>query len=1143
MELRDVRLADRYDLARSPVLLSGTQALVRACLMQRARDRAAGADTAGYVTGYRGSPLGAVDGTFLAARPALEAAPVRFEAGLNEDLAATALWGSQQAGLRGEGRHQGVFGLWYGKGPGVDRSGDVFRHANLAGTAPLGGVLAAMGDDHTCESSTTCHQSDFAMMDAMIPVLSPAGVQDLVDMMLMGWALSRSAGTWVGIKAMKDTIEATGVVDGDPHRLAIALPGDLGAFDPRVHIRLGDTPQEQEARLHGEKLPLAQRFAALNRLNRPVWNGRGERIGLVAAGKSWLDLESALGLLGIDAHAAERLGIATFKVGMTWPLAPDPLVDWAAGLERVVVVEEKRAIVETQLRDLLFDRTARPAVFGRRGPGGAALYRETLDLDAAMVAEGLAAVLADAGIHHPPMDRGRARLRALKVTEPPIAVRQPWFCAGCPHSTSTRVPEGARAYAGIGCHYMVQWMDRETEGFTHMGGEGANWIGEAPFSTRPHVFQNLGDGTYNHSGLMAIRAAVSAGTNITFKILYNDAVAMTGGQTHEGHLTPHRIAAELIAAGVRRVDCVYDPAEGVPEMPAGVALAPRAELDRVQRAIAQVPGTTAIVYVQTCATEKKRRRKRGAFPEAPARVFINSDVCEGCGDCGVQSNCVAVLPMDTPLGRKRQIDQSACTQDTSCLSGFCPSFVTVEGARPRAKAGNGFQVPELPEPALPALERPWNLLITGIGGTGVVTVGALISMAAHLEGRGASEMQMAGLAQKGGAVAIHCRLAPSPADIHAVRLATGEADALIGGDLVVAASPKVLSLTAGGRTRAVCSTEEVVSGQFTVDREFRVPGGRLRDALSARLGADALAMVDAVGLARAVLGNAIYANVLLLGAAWQAGLVPLSLEALQRAIELNGAGVEGNKRAFALGRLAVADPAAAAAAEGGAEAEAPVDPVAHRVAHLTAYQGPALARRYRAGVTRAEAAEQAAGVEGFAEAVAEGYHKLLAYKDEYEVARLHHQTTAAAIAEAFEGVEDGTAPRLRFHLAPPMLPGRDANGRPKKRAFGPWMMRVFGLLRHGKLLRGTVLDPFGHTAERRMERALIAEYEAGLKRWTETLSPATAPTATALARLPLEIRGFGPVKAKAAAEAAETRAALEAALANGDPAPLATAAE
>ncbi len=1134
MTLRDARLSDRTNLAASPVLLSGTQALVRACLIQRARDAAAGHATGGYVTGYRGSPLGTVDRAFEGAAPELAEAGLRFHPGLNEDLAATALWGTQQVALRGEGRVAGVFGLWYGKGPGVDRSGDVFRHANLAGTAPLGGVLAAMGDDHTCESSTTCHQSELALVDAHMPILSPAGVQDLLDLMVTGWALSRYSGLWVGIKCVKDVVEATAVVDGRPDRVALTRPkmalpaGGLG-------IRLQDSPQAQEARLHDWKRPAALAFARANGLDRRGLGRHGARIGIVSAGKSWLDTLHALDMLGLR-DAAEALGVTAYKVGMVWPLEPEGLTAWADGLDLVIVVEEKRALLETQVKEILYHRPDRPRVVGWKDGAGAELFPAKLDLSPGQIAAGLARVLAAEGLRHPPMEEGLARLRAAFEAEraPALAERKPWFCAGCPHNSSTKLPEGARAYAGIGCHYMVQWMGRETEGYTHMGGEGANWIGEAPFSTRGHVFQNLGDGTYNHSGLMAIRAAVGAGVNITYKILYNDAVAMTGGQTNDGGLGPGRIAREVLAAGVARLVAVREASEPVPDLPPQVAVFERERLAAVQRELAEVPGVSVLLYIQTCAAEKRRRRKRGILPKPPERVVINPAVCEGCGDCGAQSNCVAILPLETPLGRKRRIDQSACNLDLSCLQGFCPAFVTVTGATP--KAAERRDLPEVPEPAPPSLDRAYGILITGIGGTGVVTIGAILSMAAHLEGKAASEMQMAGLAQKGGAVAIHCRLAPRAEDIAAVRLAHGEADAVLGGDLVVTAAPKTLALMAEGRTRAVLNRRETMTGQFASAPDLRLPSAEMTAAVAARIGAGAVQTLDATGLAERLLGDAIAANMVLLGAAWQRGLVPLSRGAIRRAIELNGAAVAANLQAFEIGRWAAADPAAAEGALGPAPApaeetlDAAVD---RRAAHLTRFQNARLARSYRAFVAEAEAA----GGPELARAVAEGYFKLLAYKDEYEVARLHAESLPEVLSDSFSAVD-----RVTYHLAPPLLSSTGPDGRPAKRRFGPWMGAAFRLLRHGKHLRGTPFDPFGWTAERRGERRAIRAYRRRMRDLFGQVTAETREIVVALARLPLDIRGFGPVKAAAAERAAEREAELRAALAAG-PAPLAEAAE
>ena len=763
MTLHDVSLNDRFDLSKHVVLLGGIQALVRVLLMQKARDEAAGLATAGYATGYRGSPLGGVDLAMMKANKHLTAADVKFEPGLNEDLAATALWGSQQAELRGEGRVQGVFGLWYGKGPGVDRCGDVFRHANMAGTSKFGGVVACMGDDHTGESSSVLNYSEFAFVDVMMPILSPAGVQEVLDYGLYGWALSRYTGCWVGLKCVKDTIEVTEIVDGDPHRLQIVTPTDFVMPPDGLNIRLHDTPVDQEARLHDHKRFAAEAFARANRIDRRVWGDEKARIGIISSGKSWLDTTHALDLLGLDADEAKRLGITTYKVGMVWPLDMASFREWSHDLELIIVVEEKRKLIEVQIKEAIFDDRRGRRVIGWKDEDGSTVFSVKQALDPVKIARTLGRLLGREGVENETLITRLAQLdeavRADNAEE--IAVRKPWFCSGCPHNTSTRLPEGARAYAGIGCHYMVQWMERETEGFTHMGAEGANWIGEAPFSKRPHVFQNLGDGTYNHSGSLAIRAALAASVNITYKILFNDAVAMTGGQPNEGGLTADRIARELQAMGVKTIVGVYDPKEDIDlgAFPKGVRMRPREELDAVQREMQTVEGVSAIIYIQTCAAEKRRRRKRGKFPDPDMRVFINPDVCEGCGDCGVQSNCVSILPLETPFGRKRTIDQSSCNKDFSCIKGFCPSFVTLEGAKVRKAERAALAIPDLPEPKLPAIDGTYNIVITGVGGTGVVTIGALIAMASHLEGLGAGEMEMAGLAQKGGAVHIHCRIA------------------------------------------------------------------------------------------------------------------------------------------------------------------------------------------------------------------------------------------------------------------------------------------------------------------------------------------------------------------------------------------------
>ncbi|MCF6272626.1 MAG: indolepyruvate ferredoxin oxidoreductase family protein [Rhodobacteraceae bacterium] len=1117
MYLQPVSLTDRLDLSKKTVLLNGTQALVRLMLMQKQRDKDAGHNTAGYVSGYRGSPVGAVDLQMQRAESQLSAADIKFEPGLNEDLAATAQWGAQAAGLRGDGKFDGVFGLWYGKGPGVDRSGDVFRHANMAGTAALGGVVAVMGDDHTAESSTTLHQSEFAFVDALMPILSPAGVQEMLDYGIYGYALSRYCGAWVGLKALKDTIEVTQVVDGSADRITIKTPTDFELPEGGLNIRLLDDRAEQEARVHDFKRFAAEAFARANGLDKRVHGKAGARIGIVSAGKSWLDTAHALETLGIDEAQAEALGITTYKVAMVWPLDMQSFREWAEGLELIIVVEEKRKLLEVQIKEAIFNERHGRRVIGWKKENGELLFTVKGALNPVLVAQKLADTLVSEGAANDALLVAQSALEAAALPDnsAPLARRIPYFCSGCPHNTSTKVPDGSRAYAGIGCHYMVQWMDRDTLGFTQMGGEGANWIGEAPFSKTGHMFQNLGDGTYNHSGSLAIRAALAANTTITYKILFNDAVAMTGGQANEGGLTAPRIAAELVAMGIKKLVVVYDEKEDIDKAayPKGIELVERAEMDRVQRDMREISGTTAILYVQTCAAEKRRRRKRGTFPDIDKRVFINPEVCEGCGDCGVQSNCVSILPLETEFGRKRMIDQSSCNKDFSCISGFCPSFVTLEGATPKKPALKELSLPELPEPIIPAIKGTFNIVATGVGGTGIVTVGALLAMAAHLEGKGAGMMEMAGLAQKGGAVLVHCRISENPGDIKAVRVALGEADAVIGGDIVTTAGPGTLSLMQRGKTGVVCNSHQIITGEFTQNTEFSLPVAQLEVAIEGRIGDAALKMVDATALAEKYLGDAIYANVLMMGAAWQAGLLPLSLKALKKAIELNKAGVEGNLKALQIGRWAVAFPSEAMPDDVTPKAPTLEQIIDTRAGHLVKYQGKRLARKYRKRLAKIKDP-------ALAKAIALGYHKLLTYKDEYEVARLHAETLETAVAANFDSVKS-----MRFHLAPPLFSKNDANGHLIKKEYGPSMMGKFRLLARFKRLRGTPFDPFGRTAERKMERFLIKQYQKDMKNAEESFTEQTRETAIALAELPLSIRGFGHVKLRnveAAAKARET---------------------
>ena len=1171
IELADVDLDDKYTRPRGRVFLTGIQALVRLVLTQRRRDLAAGHDTAGYVSGYRGSPLGGLDQQLWRAKAHLDRHHVVFQPGVNEDVAATACWGTQQAGLDGEGAYDGVFCLWYGKGPGVDRSGDVLRHANLAGTSKLGGVVALLGDDHACESSTTAHHSEYAMVDASIPVLHPAGVQEILDYGLYAIALSRYSGCWTALKCVHDTVEAAASVEIDPERIEIVVPDDPAVPPEGLGIRWPDTPQTQEKRLYEHKLEAVKAFCRANRLDRTVWDSDRAWLGVATTGKSYLDVRQAFEDLGIDEAGARRLGVRLYKVAMPFPLEPEGARRFAAGLDIIVVVEEKRALIETQLKDVLYAAPDAPRIAGKRDEDGRPLFPSAGRLDSNHIAvelgRRLLARIDDGDVDRSPLVERVADLEAILAGADPNPApmeRTPYFCPGCPHNTSTRVPEGSRALAGIGCHYLAQFMDRSTARYTHMGGEGASWIGESRFSKRNHVFQNIGDGTYFHSGLLSIRAAIAADVNVTFKILYNDAVAMTGGQPMDGPLTVPVITRQMQAEGARRIAVVTDEPEKYGArsgLARGTAVYHRRELDAVQRTLREVAGVTVIVYDQTCAAEKRRRRKRGKYPDPPRRAFINPAVCEGCGDCGVKSNCVAVVPVETEFGRKRAIDQSSCNKDFSCVEGFCPSFVTVHGGRLRKGAGvsrEGAPLPALPEPPLPGLDRPYEIIVTGVGGTGVITIGALLGMAAHLESKGCSVLDQTGLAQKGGAVVSHVRIAARPGDVTTTRIANGAADLVLGCDMVVTAGADTRATMRAGKTAVVVNSHETMTGDFTRDADLLFPAGSLMRGIERAAGARQVERVDATRLATALTGDAIATNLFMLGHAWQKGHIPLSRAAIERAIEINGVAVEMNLAAFDWGRRAAADrdaverraaPGAAAGVEvapplegGPSPAHSPgaapgieVAPpreretleslIERRAAFLTDYQNATYADRYRAFVERVRAAERsrAKGMRGLSEAVARGHFKLLAYKDEYEVARLHCAPEFRRRLEAtFEG--DWS---LEFHLAPPLFARRDpATGEPRKTRYGPWMMRVFAVLARLKGLRGTMLDPFGYTRERRRERALIDRYERAVASLLDGLDHANHALAVEIASLPERIRGFGHVKAKGIEEAQHREAEL-----------------
>ena len=1165
--VRSSSLDDKYTTESGRVYLTGYQALVRLPMIQRERDRAAGLNTAGFVSGYRGSPLGGLDLSLWKAADHLAEHDIVFQPGINEDLAATAVWGTQQLALSPKARVQGVFAMWYGKGPGVDRCGDVFRHANAAGSSRFGGVLAIAGDDHAAKSSTLPHQTDHFFKSMMMPVLAPAGVQEYLDFGVHGWALSRWSGCWVAFKAVADTVETSASVDVDPMRVVVREPDDFEMPDGGLNLRWPDPPLVQEKRLLHHKLYAALAYCRANGLNRVVIDSPQPRLGIITAGKSYLDVRQALDDLGIDAALAAEIGIRLYKVGMVWPLEADGVRRFAEGLDEILVVEEKRQLIEYQLKEELYNwrEDVRPRVVGKFDEKGEwALLRGT-GADGHIVVDHGDWLLPAAGELTPAMiakviagrigrfftsEHIEQRLAFLQAKEALLGHRVfaidrvPTFCPGCPHNTSTRVPEGSRAVAGIGCHYMVSFMpDRHTATFSHMGGEGVPWVGQAPFTDERHIFANLGDGTYFHSGILAIRQAVAAfnrprhgrqpTSGITYKILFNDAVAMTGGQPVDGELGVPQLLRQLQAEGVGTIVLVTDGSETpwrVSDLPHGVQLRHRDELDVIQRELRTLAGVSVIVYHQTCAAEKRRRRKRGTYPDPQTRVYINEAVCEGCGDCGRESNCMAILPVETEFGRKRQIDQSACNKDYSCMNGFCPSFVTIEGGRlrhGRAQAGKGERFGPLPAPRLPATGKPWGILVTGVGGTGVVTIGALIGMAAHLDGKGVTVLDMTGLAQKGGSVFSHIRIADRPADLHAVRIATGEANAVIGGDLVVTASVDALAKMAVG-THGVVNCFETPTSEFTRNPDWAFPQDKMQAAIIEAVGQKNFDFLDAGSLATKLLGDAIATNLFLLGYAWQRGWVPVSEASLDRAIELNGAAVEMNRQAFLWGRRAAIDLAAVQREVSPAPVirlrpESLDERIARRAEELTAYQDAAYARRYTDFVARVRAAEAPLGSEALTDAVARNYFKLLAYKDEYEVARLFADPAfRAGIDARFEGEYT-----LRFHLAPTFLARPDPDsGRIKKKVFGPWMETALRWLVKARRLRGTPFDPFGYHPERKAERALIAQYEADIGALLGGLDAEGLRRAVALARLPEDIRGFGHVKAWSMKKAAEKRAAL-----------------
>ena len=1157
--LAKASLDDKYTLPGGRVFLTGTQALIRLMMLQRERDARAGLNTAGFVSGYRGSPLGGLDQALWRAQTHLERHHIRFQPGINEDLAATSLWGTQQVGMFPGARYDGVFGMWYGKGPGVDRCGDVFKHANSAGTSKYGGVLVLAGDDHAAKSSTLAHQSEHIFKACCIPVLNPSNVQDYLDLGLHGFAISRYSGCWVAFKCVTDVVESGASVSVDPERVEVRVPGDFALPPDGLNIRWPDGFLEQEMRLLDWKVYAALAYVRANRLDRIVRDSPRARLGIATTGKSYGDVMQALADLGIDEGVARDIGLRVYKVAMSWPLEPQGARRFAEGLEEILVVEEKRQVIEYQIKEELYsweEARRAPRVVGKFDdngewsraegqPAGSWLLPAHYEHSPAMVARAIAQRLERLGMSQQLGTQFRERLafldfKAAALAKPRVtAVRQPYFCSGCPHNTSTRVPEGSRAVAGIGCHFMAVWMNRATATFTHMGAEGVPWIGQAPFTDEKHIFANLGDGTYFHSGLLAIRAAVAAKVNMTYKILYNDAVAMTGGQHVEGPLDPAIISRQLDAEGVSPIVVVTDEPEKYPAgtgWASGVTIRHRDELDAVQRELREASGVSALIYDQTCAAEKRRRRKRGTFPDPAMRAVINEMVCEGCGDCSAKSNCLSVEPLETEFGRKRAINQSSCNKDFSCVKGFCPSFVTVEGGRLRkglaAQPKSTDEFPPLAEPTPPALEAPYGVLVTGIGGTGVITIGQILGMAAHLEGKGVSVLDMSGLAQKYGAVTSHVQIGRRPEELHATRLDTGGARLVIGCDLVVSAGADALARMDASRTRAVVNASVTPTAEFVRNPDWQLPGSDLQRDIREACGEANVGFVAATELAAALMGDAIATNMFMLGYAWQKGWVPLARESLERAIELNGVAVDFNKASFVWGRRAAVDAERVRRIATPAE----VIPLGERLSRnldelierrvkvLTEYQDESYAARYRALVERVRKLEaERLGSTRLAEAVARSYAKLLAYKDEYEVARLFSNGEfERKIESLFEGDY-----RLVFHLAPPLLAKADPiTGEPRKMRFGSWTMRLFRLLARLKWLRGTALDPFGRTAERRTERALIREYEDAVEALLAGLGPQRHADAVRIASIPEEIRGFGHIKMRSVAAARARQAEL-----------------
>ncbi len=1124
VELRDVSLDDKYSLSQTQAYLTGVEALVRLPILQHQRDQERGLNTAGFVSGYRGSPLGGVDQAMWKAEKYLDQHNIKFVPGINEDLGATAVQGSQEVGLLPGSQFDGVFGMWYGKGPGLDRSIDAFRHANAAGTAAKGGVLAVVGDDHGCKSSTYPYQSEHIFASLSMPILAPANVQEVLDLGIYGWELSRYCGCWVGLKAITENMDSAISAEIDPNRIDIKIPTDFEMPEGGVNVRWPDAPLDQEERLNKYKIYAALAFARENELNKIVIDTPTPKLGILTSGKSYLDVLQAFDDLGITEEMASRVGIRVYKVGMPWPLEPVKTHEFAEGLDEILVVEEKRSVMEDQLTGQLYNWPVekRPRVVGEYDENGKDLLTNLAELTPAMIAK----VIAERLKPHFTSDLIEQRIKFIDKKERTLAkprdvsVRQATFCSGCPHNTSTQVPEGSYAGGGIGCHYMATWSaTRPAHNFTQMGGEGANWVGMAHFTEMPHMFQNLGDGTYFHSGILAIRQAVAADVNITYKILYNEAVAMTGGQQVDGSLTVPELVLQLKGEGIKRIEIVSDTPEDHTALEDDVVtVSHRKKLEWVQKSMRETKGCTVLIYQQPCATEKRRKKKRGEYVEKKPRVFINDAVCEGCGDCSAKSNCLSVVPNETELGRKRKIDQASCNIDQSCLNGFCPSFVTVEGGELRKPKTVELSDEALPTPFKPDLNQPWNVVVTGVGGTGVLTVTAVLSMAAHLEGKGVATMNQTGLAQKFGPVVSHLRIAEQQADIHAVRIPAGDADLVIGADLLVSASDDALAKMHLDRTYAVVNETIAPTVEFVNNPDTVYNLDAMKRSIEHELSDGHARFLPAGTLSEALLGDPIATNLFLVGYAYQQGLLPVSAKAINKALELNGVRVNFNQQAFYWGRRAFLNQQEVEQLAGlKSKQHTPLenlnDIVNYRFDELVGYQNTSYAKEYKNLVERVAVLESSElNSDRLAKAVARTLYKLMAIKDEYEVGRLYTDGRfQRALAAQFEG-----KPKLNFYFAPPSLSvlfGGEGDGQePKKLRFGNATFGLLKLLAKLKGLRGTKLDVFGYSQERKMERQLLADFKANVDELLAGLTKDNHSLAIDIVDAAQQVRGFGHVK-------------------------------